>query len=155
VDIYCFASSSARFLRVSRWQYTSERSSRHVFPVSLNKQPRMPSGSSVPKAFLVLSGISSDTHPFMRSQPRTQAPHTTDLNRIYILPVQSPTSRLQQFYSPIMSLSSILTRYSLPHHTHKGVSNIDAGVIILATSFVSCQCVLERLPAFSFSSPLC
>src|SRR5258707_1559688 len=101
-------------------------------------------------------GISSHNHPFnfMRSPPRTLAPHTTDLNRIYILPVRSPTSHLQ-FYSPTMSLPSILTQYSLPHdwHMYKGVSNIDAGVIILSSSFVSCQCVLETLPAFS--SPLC
>ena len=47
------------------------------------------------------------------------------------------------------NLSPILTQYSLPHLMHKRLSNVGAGVTVLATAFVSCQCVLERLPAFS------
>lgn len=156
VDIYfrfiIDKSSSSFSMAVCHLFIAHERSSRHPFLVSLNKQSRMPSGSSVPKAFLVFPGRSSDNPSFMKSQRHSRAPRTTDLNRIYILPMRSPTSHVQ-LYSPTMSLPSILTQYSLPHHAlaYNGISNIDAGVIVLSTSFVSCQCVLETLPAFSSS----
>ena len=68
----------------------------------------------------------------------TGTSHYSPQRGIYILPVRSPSSLVcPRSYPPTMSLP-ILPQYSLSHYPHKGLSNINAGVTVLATAFVSC-----------------
>ena len=125
-----------------------KRNLRHVFLISLNRRLWTPSGSSsLPRKYHPLSSILHATTSTWHS-PAAAHRHCPHQPGIY-----TATSCRSSSDSPTMSLSvPTLTQVTQPwplRHTHKSLSNLDAGVVVLATGFVSYHCVPESLPTCS------
>ena len=125
-----------------------KRNLRHVFLISLNRRLWTPSGSSsLPRKYHPLSSILHATTSTWHS-PAAAHRHCPHQQGIY-----TATSCSSSSDSPTMPLSvPTLTQVTQPwplRHTHKSLSNLDAGVVVLATGFVSYHCVPESLPTCS------